>query len=876
MSPTTPPTTPALKPPHLHHVPPFELYAQPIAAPVKRTAPSPLSPAATKKAALDLARSVPPDIGKFIVRDVKLLQQLGWRGLVAHRRPTGDFSSLHNVHHPARRLLQLYKHHGAPVKFSTPPWTRLHVQRALRRGPHRSCYDHLPFLNEEFIDMINKGQWIVLPHSAVQHLPGLRVSPPGVVPQRERRPCWICDYSWWNINNDTLPLAAMESMQFGHALDRILREILLADPKLGPVYLIKLDISDGFYRIALNIDDIPKLGVAFPTLPGSEPLIAFPLVLPMGWTNSPPIFSTATETIADLANARFSLPEYPRPHHLDDLAESIPTLPPAPPTDMSRLPPIARDTSLPHSTTPLAYTDVFVDDFVAAAQDHPDDASRVNRTRVRRILLHAIDDVFRPLHHSDPRERNEPVSVKKLRAGDCSWGTLKLVLGWIIDTTTLTIRLPPHRIDRLATILASIPRTQHRTSIKKWHAVLGELRSMAIALPGARNIFSTMQNALANKTGGRVALHKGVHDALDDFRWMLQHISTRPTRIAELVPLPPVAEGHHDASGVGAGGVWFPSPAITPRTGYTNTAPLAWRFQWPQDITNKLITDANPHGTITNSDLELAGGLLHLDAITHCFDIRERTVLSKGDNLSTTFWERKGSTTSNKPPAYLLRLFGMHQRIHRYIPRFDYISGSSNHIADALSRQFDQTWSCCADALSSRFLPQAPGFQRWIPTKPVVSAVISALHKLPSCRESLQDEQLAPPLPGTNGSSLPVSWASTPFSKPSKTKFLSYKSSPNEFIPENLQPTAVPSSLDRLKITYGVLPRRSSTWGPAILGTTRPTPSTSVSSAHSKHGRHPIPHHSASSPSQSQSSDASPFYPKQQTLTYHFSLPLQT
>ncbi len=70
--------------------------------------------------------------------------------------------------------------------------------------------------------------------------------------------------------------------------------------------MIKLDISDGFYRIGLNIDNIPKLGVVFPTLPGDKPLIAFPLVLPMGWTNSPPIFLAATETIADIANARLS------------------------------------------------------------------------------------------------------------------------------------------------------------------------------------------------------------------------------------------------------------------------------------------------------------------------------------------------------------------------------------------------------------------------------------------------------------------------------------------------------------------------------------------------------------------------------------------
>ena len=90
-------------------------------------------------------------------------------------------------------------------------------------------------------------------------------------------------------------------------------------------------------------------------------------------------------------------------------------------------------------------------------------------------------------------------------------------LGWIIDTTTLTIHLSSHHVARLAEILASIPRTQRCTSLTKWHTVLGELRSMSLTLPGSRNIFCTMQNALTSRTKGRVALHKGVHDALDDF-----------------------------------------------------------------------------------------------------------------------------------------------------------------------------------------------------------------------------------------------------------------------------------------------------------------------------------------------------------------------
>ena len=112
-------------------------------------------------------------------------------------------------------------------------------------------------------------------------------------------------------------------MQFGHALDRILREIIIADPSLGPVQLLKVDLSDGFYRVNLNIDDIPKLGVVFPTKPGEPQLVAFPLVLPMGWKNSPPIFSTATETVADLTNhqlrANLALPTHP----LDERAEAV-------------------------------------------------------------------------------------------------------------------------------------------------------------------------------------------------------------------------------------------------------------------------------------------------------------------------------------------------------------------------------------------------------------------------------------------------------------------------------------------------------------------------------------------------------------------------
>ena len=73
----------------------------------------------------------------------------------------------------------------------------------------------------------------------------------------------------------------MDAMHIGHVLYHILQEILLVDPSLGPVQPMKIDLSDGFYRVGLNIDDIPKLGVVFPTKSGQELLIVFPLVFPI-------------------------------------------------------------------------------------------------------------------------------------------------------------------------------------------------------------------------------------------------------------------------------------------------------------------------------------------------------------------------------------------------------------------------------------------------------------------------------------------------------------------------------------------------------------------------------------------------------------------
>ena len=115
------------------------------------------------------------------------------------------------------------------------------------------------------------------------------------------------------------------------------------------------------------------------------------------------------------------------------------------------------------------------------------------------------------------------------------------------------------------------------------------------------------------------------------------------------------------------GGDWFPSPKFLPRSILDNV-PLVWRLERHKYIQALLVTGENPGGSITNSDLELVGGLLHLDAIAQHYNVHERMLLSKTDNIASLFWKRKGSSTTDKVLSHLLLILGLRERFHRYAP----------------------------------------------------------------------------------------------------------------------------------------------------------------------------------------------------------------
>jgi len=157
----------------------------------------------------------------------------------------------------------------------------------------------------------------------------------------------------------------------------------------------------------------------------------------------------------------------------------------------------------------------------------------------------------------------------------------------------MTIELPKHRQERLMEILHSIAPSQKQVSLQKWHQVLGKLRSMAIALPDIRGLFSLLQEAFRHEMHGRLHLNKGVHSCLRDFRWICKLLTQRPTSlIYKVTPSrQPHLLGAQDASGYQMGGVWLPN-TLALRSQATDNAlrPTLWRADFYNHITKQLVT----------------------------------------------------------------------------------------------------------------------------------------------------------------------------------------------------------------------------------------------------------------------------------------------
>jgi len=713
------------------------------------------------------------------------------------QKPSDINPNIKSIPHNAAPYLHRLAKSGIPAPSTAKPWSPATRREALRRGAHSSAtHQFRDFLIEDMKDYVEKRFWVVLPFHAIQHMQHLKLAPCGVVPQRERRPRPIIDYTFAGVNQNSVRLAPMHSMQFGNALQRILQRLAYANPKFGPVHMLKFDLSDGYYRIRLSPEAALELAVLIPGDTPNASLVGIPLSLPMGWAQSPPYFCAYTETAADLANSALGHPMGP-PHNLEIEsqypAEVVP-IPQAKAVEQHYVSPPGKLLA-----TPVQFTDVYMDDFIALAQP-PLLQNTLHHT------LHGILQVFRdqPLP-TDPAARRHIISQSKIERGDATWGTEKVILGWLLNSAAGTLRLQPHKAARLQTLTQEFS-TKNRTSRKKWQRLLGEFRYMATAIPGAKYLFSLLQHVFKDQpNSARFRLGPLVKQALLDWGDLAADLDANPMPIASLVPRAPHYVGAVDASGTGCGGFWVGSSFGS------LTQPTAFRLSFPNSIRRAMVSTNNPLGTLTNSDFELAALVLGAAILPTIAPTPHYCAYAASDNTPAVAWCNKGSTSSAGANAHLLRWLAHLTRQSRLTLQPISVPGTSNTIADFISRSFSLSDQDLQNELNSRF-PYQHAWQIAHPTPEHEQYLISALSKTTWQQRCATPgkEGIEPQRPCGTPSATPCT--STPPCPTVTTRSQRYSSSPIDTALESLLPAALVSAVKRWGMPFVPWGRRSPSW----------------------------------------------------------------
>jgi hypothetical protein len=516
----------------------------------------------------------------------------------------------------------------------------------------------------------------------------------------------------------------------------------------------------------------------------------------MGWSLSPPYFCAFTETCADLCNTV----NVANPTHPYSLATQ-------PQLQLPMHQSFHEDAIFPFNPTPphpaLAHTDVYLDDFMLLAQQ-PRHLPLLNR------LLHHLHLVFRDQVGSP---RKAIVSASKVEKGDATFSTQKRILGWDIDTHAMTLHLPLHRQEKITAIVDTTQRAKY-ISRKKWQRLLGELHSVVPAVHSGKYLFSALHHLLTQSNERRLRITALARDALREWTLVLRQLSHIPVPIADLVPQAPHFLAATDASKLGMGGFWIPTNLISDDT------PYCWRHPWDGNIQSRLLSADNPTGDITINDFELAAIVTgHRIQHLHTHHHRYSLTCIATDNTPAQAWVQSGSPTTPTAPAFLLRLLADDCRTGNRSILPVYTAGTTNLIADFLSRSFHLNDHDLLSYMMKKFPTKKP-WKLVTPTASTILAVNSALlRKLPQ-RAFLR---LAPtpttPL-GRSGLSSATTSPAIPSYRTSQTPSHSYNYSPTDTEWERWLPPALLSKVEQWRRPFVPWGRRFPSWDSKTHGYT--------------------------------------------------------
>ena len=171
-------------------------------------------------------------------------------------------------------------------------------------------------------------------------------------------------------------------------------------------------------------------------------------------------------------------------------------------------------------------------------------------------------------------------------------------------------------------------------------------------------------------------------------------------------------------------------------SGTLHLDPIVWKFRFPTSISSQVVSDDNPKGRLTNSDLELAGVLLHycvLESVVGSENMKHTRAGIFCDNTPAVYWtKRMADRSQSLTSGRLLRGLAMRQRTNRSGPTtVAHEAGETNKMADVASRVFNTEFADYDDSQFKNYFQSLfplPQMLSWtvVPTPPDMALAVTS------------------------------------------------------------------------------------------------------------------------------------------------------
>jgi hypothetical protein len=234
------------------------------------------------------------------------------------------------------------------------------------------------------------------------------------------------------------------------------------------IFICKVDLDSAYCRCHLSSSTAQESITIY------ENLLFIALRMTFGGAPCPSLWGIISESIADICNSLVQNPYWDHKLLFDSLSNELG--PPIPLPDSFPFHP-AQPISVNIPTNDISTIDIYINDTIGLAPDIEDNVARVSRAIP--LVIHSLSRPLDPLEHPP---RKDIILMKKFAAKGRMEET-KMILGWLLNTRSLTISLPKdkfiHWSSEIARLLSST-RVKH----KSLESYIGHLNHVAgIYLP---------------------------------------------------------------------------------------------------------------------------------------------------------------------------------------------------------------------------------------------------------------------------------------------------------------------------------------------------------------------------------------------------------